>query len=537
MRWQRPTLGTETLVLAAAVYLLAVCNGPYWRAALEGRDLAAPGTWALATGMFGAFCAFYVAALCLLATRWTVRPLLAVAILGSAALDWYSSRYAVFFNRDMLRNVLATQWTEARELLGWRWALHMLLEGLLPAALLWWPRLRTRPVLRAAWIRLAWIAGAVVLTVVSVLPVFADFASLMRNKREIRHLITPGNIVAATVAHVWGSQGRPAVLTPVGEDAVLAQTPGSRPRLLVLVVGETARAQNWGLNGYARDTTPQLAQRGVVNFPHVTSCGTSTEVSLPCMFSPFGRRQYDEVRILAHESLLHVLARAGVEVMWRDNQSGCKGVCQGLPQQDLPQLLGARCPDGQCRDEVLLDGLDALADGAKGSLVLVLHQLGSHGPAYFKRYPPAFERFKPACQSEELRRCSPAEIVNAYDNTLLYTDHVLSRVVDWLGTRSQRFDTAMLYVSDHGESLGEAGLYLHGVPWSIAPEVQTRVPMVAWFSPLWEKSTGLDAGCLRRRAAEAASHDNLFHTVLGAMDVRTRIYEPQMDLLKPCRGR
>ncbi len=536
MRLRRPELDTETLVLLVAVYLLAACNLPFWRAALAGRDLAAPGTWALGVGMFVAFGAFYVAVAGLLATRRTVRPLLAVLILVAAAISYYAGRYAVFFNREMLRNVLATNWSEARELLGIAWVLHMTLFGLLPAALLWWPRLRQRPLHRALLVRAAWVMGALALAVGSLLPVFSDFASLMRNQREIRHLITPGNALAAAAAHLWGRQGRPAVLHPVGEDARLAAT--GRPRLLVVVVGETARAQNFSLNGYGRDTNPELARRQVVNFPDVTACGTSTEVSLPCMFSQVGRRDYDEDRILSQESLLHVLARAGVQVLWRDNQSGCKGVCAGLPTQDLPSTLGAaHCPGGACFDEQLLEGLDAVAAQAPGSLVVVLHQLGSHGPSYFRRYPPAFRRYTPACESDDLHRCSQAEIVNAYDNTLLYTDHVLGRVIDWLQGRQQRFDTAMLYVSDHGESLGENGLYLHGVPWSIAPAVQTKVPMVAWFSQGWTASTGLDLGCLRQRAAQPASHDHLFHSVLGALDVRTRAYDPAWDLLRPCRPR
>jgi lipid A ethanolaminephosphotransferase len=536
MRLRRPELATETLVLLAALYLLAACNLPFWRAALAGRDLAAPGTWALAAAMFVAFGALYVAAAGLLATRHTVRPLLAALILVAAGISYYTGRYAVFFNRDMLRNVLATHWGEARELLGPAWLLHMALFGLLPAALLWWPRLRERPLRRALLVRAAWLVGALALAIGALLPVFGDFASLMRNHREIRHLLTPGNAVAATASHLWGHKARPAVLQPVGEDASLAAT--GRPRLLVVVVGETARAQNFPLNGYGRDTAPELARRQVVNFADVTACGTSTEVSLPCMFSQVGRRRYDEDRILSQESLLHVLTRAGVQVLWRDNQSGCKGVCAGLPTQDLAATLGAaRCPGGECLDEQLLDGLDGVAAQARGSLVVVLHQLGSHGPSYFRRYPPAFRRFEPACESDDLRRCTQAEIVNAYDNSILYTDHVLGRVIDWLQGQQQRYDTAMLYVSDHGESLGEGGLYLHGVPWSIAPAVQTKVPMVAWFSPGWTAATGLDLGCLRRRAAQPASHDHLFHSVLGALDVRTRAYEPDWDLLRPCRPR
>lgn len=537
MRIDRPTLHTETLVLAAALYLLAACNLPFWRAALAGRDWATPGTWALFAGMFGAFAAAYTGFALLLSTRWTVRPLLSILILVGASLAWYMDRYAIYFDRPMLRNVLATQWTEARELLGPRYLLHMLVFGVLPAALLWWPRVARRSPGRAALVRAGWIVACVLLAVGFLLPVFADFASLMRNQRQVRFLLNPGNAVAAGVAEAWGTGARlPPASVPVGADATLA-APQRRPTLFVLVVGETARAQNFSLNGYARPTNPELARRDVINFPHVTSCGTSTEVSLPCMFSPFGRRDYDAAKIASHQSVLHVLQRAGVHVLWRDNQSGCKGVCSGLEAEDMNQVAAgsALCPAGACFDEVLLQGLQERLAGAQGPQAIVLHQLGSHGPAYDRRYPAAFRRFVPACAHDELRQCSQAEIVNAYDNTLLYTDHVLGQLIDLLARHEQRFDTALLYVSDHGESLGESGLYLHGVPFALAPDVQTHVPMVVWLSRSFARSTGLDEGCLRQRAAQPASHDNLFHTLLGAFDVRTQVYDPGMDLLRPCR--
>lgn len=538
MRIRRPTLHTETLVLAAAVYLLAACNLPFWRAALAGRDWATPGTWALFIAMFGAFAAAYTGFALLLSIRWTVRPLLAILVLVSASLAWYMDRYAIYFDRSMLRNVLATQWSEARELLGPRYLLHMLVVGVLPAALLWWPQLARRSLGRAALVRVGWIVASVLLAIGFLLPVFADFASLMRNQRQVRFLLNPGNAVAAGVAEAWGSGGRlPAASIPVGADATLAPGPQRRPTLFVLVVGETARAQNFSLNGYARPTNPELQRRNVVNFAQVTACGTSTEVSLPCMFSPFGRRNYDAARIASHQSVLHVLQRAGVHVLWRDNQSGCKGVCSGLEEEDMNQVAAgsALCPGGACFDDVLLQGLEERLAKAQGPQAIVLHQLGSHGPAYDKRYPAEFRRFVPACAHDELRQCSQAEIVNAYDNTLLYTDHVLGRLIDLLAREEQRFDTALLYVSDHGESLGESGLYLHGVPFALAPDVQTHVPMVAWLSPSFAQGTGLDEGCLRQRATQPASHDNLFHTLLGAFDVRTQVYEPGMDLLRPCR--
>lgn len=541
MQFKRPEVSSESLIALATAWMLATANAPFWRAALAGRDLSAPGTWGFAAALATLVGGLYFVFIAALAHRRILRPLLALLLVTAAGCAWYIDRYGIFLDRAMMRNVLATHWGEASELLSWRMVVHIALWGVLPALALWWPRLVPRRWGRALALRAAWMLAAVAVAAGAILPVFADFASLMRNQKEARHLVTPGNVVAALAGNAWGRQRLAnAPRSAVGADAQLSPAWGqrTRPTLFVLVVGETARAQNFGLNGYARNTTPELAARGVVNFPDAWACGTSTEVSVPCMFSPFGRRQYDEDRILTHESLLHVLARAGFQVQWRDNQSGCKGVCQGLPQVQLDRAqVEGLCPEGQCLDEVLLHGMDKVLADAKGNLFVVMHQLGSHGPAYYRRYPAAFRRFSPACESDDLRLCTPEQIRNAYDNSIVYTDHFLAQVVDFLKARQDRWDTAMLYMSDHGESLGEGGLYLHGVPHSLAPDVQRRVPMVAWLSPAFRQSFGVDEACLRRVAASRRTgHDDLFHSVLGLLDVKTSAYEAPMDLFAACRG-
>ena len=177
------------------------------------------------------------------------------------------------------------------------------------------------------------MAGALVVAVLSVLLVSRDLTSLMRNQRELRYLITPGNYIYGLVGNLArGARDARAPREPVGTDARLIRVAMAphKPRVFVLVVGETVRAANFSLLGtYARPTTPELAKLDVMAFRNVTSCGTSTEVSVPCMFSQWGREDYDERRIRNSEGLLNVLARAGYAVKWLDNQSGCKGVCQG----------------------------------------------------------------------------------------------------------------------------------------------------------------------------------------------------------------
>ena len=534
----RPAIHTETLVLACAAYVMLAGNGPFWRAALAGRSWDQAGTWGFSAALFVALTALYTAVAALVSSRNTVRPLLALVVLVTAAASYYMDRYSVYMDRPMLANVFATDYKEARELLGPGMAVHILVFGMLPAALLWWPRLKKRPLARAFAVRAGWVVAAAALGLGSLLLVFADFASMMRNKEEMRYLITPGNIVASISANLWGKARRPnQPKLVVGADAKVAGALRARPLLFVLVVGETARSRNFSLNGYDRPTNPELAKRNVISFPDAVACGTSTEVSLPCMFSSYGRSNYDEEKVQTHESVLHVLARAGVQVLWRDNQSGCKGVCDGLPVDQLDHAgVAPFCSGDQCLDEVLLSGMEQVLRDRQGNLLVVMHQLGSHGPAYFRRYPPAFRKFQPDCQSEDLRLCSAAEIVNAYDNSLLYTDFFLGKVIDWLEQAQGTHETAMLYVSDHGESLGEGGLYLHGMPYAIAPKGQTRVPFVLWMSQAFRAGLGIDEQCLRARARpDAASHEQLFHSLLGVFSVQTSAYQRKFDLFAPCR--
>lgn len=530
-------------MLVASLFWALSANAAFFGAALRGRSLAEPGTWGFALALGLMLVSLHFLLLGLVCNRWTVKPVLVVLIIGTAVATHFMQSFGIYLDPSMLRNTLRSDVAEVRELWSWRLLPHLLVYAVLPLLMLWRVRLVQRPWLRATAVRVGALGLSVVVFVAVLLLVFQSFASLMRNHKEIRYLATPANYLWSIGAVAAAqAQGAAQPRQPIGLDAAAGprMAARSRPLLVVLVVGETARAANWGLNGYARQTTPELARLPVINFTEVTACGTRNEVSLPCMFAPAGRRQYDEARIRGSQSLLHVLARAGVDVHWRDNQSGCKGVCEGLSQDDVASTHPpGLCHDGHCLDEGLLSGLDerlARLKGSKGTSLRVLHQLGNHGPSYFRRYPPAFARFAPACQNDDLRQCSREEIVNAYDNALLYTDHVLASLIAKLQARASDVDSVMLYVSDHGESLGENNLYLHGLPDAIAPDMQKRVPMVAWFSAGAPAQLGTDAACLQRRAALPWSHDHLFHTLLDWLDVKTALYEPAWDIGQACRA-
>ncbi len=249
----------------------------------------------------------------------------------SAAAAWYMRTYAVMLDPTMVQNVLRTDSHEARELLNWDMVMWVLAWSALPLLGIWVVRLQPVKPMRAVLLRAGSVLAAFVIAVLAFLAISRDLTSFMRNEREARYLITPGNyLYGLAVNSVHRVEDAHQPRETIGADARFIRVSNvAGPRVLVLVIGETARAANFSLLGYPRETNPELAGADITAFSNVTSCGTSTEVSVPCMFSPYGRANYDERRIRNSEGLLDVLARAGYAVKWLDNQSGCKGVCKG----------------------------------------------------------------------------------------------------------------------------------------------------------------------------------------------------------------
>ena len=537
-RWHawRPLVSQELLALLASVFFTLVCNAAFWREYAATGGLETSRGWITAVSLGVAMTGLHTLLLCVVLNRWTTKPLLTVLLLVTAFAGYYSGHYGVYLDPDMIRNILHTDARESAELMTPGLALPLLYSAI-PIGLLWWVRVKSRTPGAAMVRRLLTMLAVAAVTAAALLVSFQDISALMRNHTQMRHLIAPGNYLVslARVAAEDPTSGS-APRTTLGIDAHVIGRSEGKPRVLVVVVGETVRAQNWGLSGYARQTTPELSKLDVLNYTDVTACGSSTEVSLPCMFSARGRRNYDKQAIRRSESLLNVLDHAGIATLWRDNQGGCKGLCAGLPfdsmvDASVPEL----CDSERCLDEILLHGLQARIDAENRDQVVVLHQLGNHGPSYFRRYPDQFKRFVPACETAELGKCNQDQIVNAYDNAILYTDHFLARLIESLQADTSR-ESAMIYVSDHGESLGEGNLYLHGVPYQIAPATQLKVPMVMWISPAMATDRGIDITCMRQHLAAPASHDNLFSSVLGLMQVSSSVYDPSQDLFAPCMG-
>jgi lipid A ethanolaminephosphotransferase len=525
--------------MAISLWLVVFCNASFWRALwrIEGGLSWASLGFLAAVFLFAVLLFHFL--LTFLAFPWVGKPLLVLVLVISALTAYYMDGYGVMIDYVMLQNILGASTREVTEMLGWRMAGHVALLAGVPALWLAWTRIEY-----SRWwkelLKKALALTAIALALGAILFLFyKDFASVIRNHGEVRYLLTPANYLGAANGYLRARARAPRALQVLGEDARKGPSWSAtgKATLTVLVLGETARAANFSLGGYGRKTNPQLEKEDIVYFSNVLSCGTSTASSLPCMFSDLGRAGFGAAQADHREGLLDVFAHAGFSVLWRDNNTGCKGICARVASEDVTRRQPSEfCRADECHDEILLQGLQERLDRANQDLVIVLHQLGSHGPAYHLRVPEAFKAFGPVCGHNQLEKCSREEIVNAYDNTILYTDHVLAQTIALLRRNAGRFDTAMLYVSDHGESLGESGgIYLHGLPYALAPMEQKHVPMLLWLSEGFRARFRIDQACLQAKRHQAFSHDNLFHSMLGLLDIRTKVYRAERDLAAGCR--
>ncbi len=540
-----------SLLLVLALWLTTLGNLPLWRAMWALTDTHGLRTWLGLMGMVMIVLTATIVLLSLLVWPHWRKPAGVVLLMVAAANSYFMFTYGVVIDPTMMANTVQTDVREVRDLLSWSMLVVLALGVVLPGWWWWRQPVQKLPARRLVGRQLGLAALSVLLLLAVIWVSFQDLASTMRNHKSLRYMLNPFNTIYASTRLVVGQTTQARLpLQTIGEDAALARTPGAsqQPPLIVLVVGETVRAANFGLAGYARDTTPQLRQlQGsgeLAYFANVSSCGTNTQVSVPCMFSHLGREAYSK-NDTPYENLLDVLQRAGMQMLWLDNQSGCKGVCDRVPNASTLELKDpALCPDGECFDEIMLRVLPerlAQLDKARGSgpaaagTVVVMHQMGNHGPAYYKRTPTDKKVYQPECRSNVLQDCPAQEIVNAYDNAVHYTDHFLAQTVRWLKTQSR--PTAMLYLSDHGESLGEKGLYLHGMPYMMAPKEQTHVPMALWLSKPLQSQLGWDGACWKKQTAEPISHDHLFHSVLTLAQVKTRWQQPELDVFAACAAR
>jgi len=528
-------LKIKTISLLAFNVLLAVWLGVFLNLAFYEKMQELTPYTGFKAGLFvlasvAVVTAFYTFLFQILNWKWTAKPIaIALVFIGGFA-SYAVNTLGVWITSDQIQNLMQTDIAEAKDTWSWHllvWIIGMVIVPIIVILLI---KLKPEPVLRQVWKKV--VASLVSLALVGGLlfVFYVDFAAIFRENRDLKGMISPQNMIASFVSYYKKKAPKENLpLVTYGEDAQATQLSTGGPKLMVLVVGETARAENFSLNGYAKDTNPKLAKQDILNFSQVSSCGTATAVSVPCMFSGMPREDYDE-RLASHrEGLLDIAKRAGYQVTWIDNNSGCKGTCDRVEQFKIPEPIQQKwCKDDECLDDILIDSLKAYLETIpkddNRSHLVVLHQMGSHGPAYYKRVPAEYRVFKPTCDTNAIQGCTQEALVNSYDNTLLYTDYVLDSLIETL-KNTTKYQTGLWYLSDHGESTGESGMYLHGAPYAIAPTQQTHVPMLMWFSQV---------KCLAQQSKNKLSQDNLFPTMLSLLDIKTKVINAKNDMLQTC---
>ena len=485
---------------------------------------------------------FLVLLFTLLSSKYTTKPILIIAFLVSSFTAYFMDTYHVVIDDSMIRNSMQTNLSESSDLFSLKLVIYVVLLGLLPSYLIYKTKIDYKSFKNEVFSKIKTIILSLILIIIIVFSFSKFYTSFFREHKPLRYHVNPIYWIYSIGKYINTTfNSGPIIVKTIGDDAKIKEEVKhdevEKTELIIMVVGEAARANRFSLNGYEKETNPLLKKEEITNFSNMYSCGTSTAESVPCMFSIFDKADYDYKKGISTENVLDVLKHTKyVNVLWRDNNSDSKGNALRVDFEDFrTSKTNTICEqDGECRDEGMLVGLDEYIKKHKGEdILIVLHQMGNHGPAYYKRYPKEFEKFTPVCKSNQLEECTQEEVSNAYDNAILYTDYFLSKVINFLKPYSNDYETAMVYMSDHGESLGENGIYLHGLPYFMAPDEQKHIGALMWFDG--DIKNEIDTVKLNTYKNNSFSQDNLFHTLLGLFEVETQVYKKEMDILYNAR--
>jgi lipid A ethanolaminephosphotransferase len=470
--------------------------------------------------------------------RWLTKPLLIATVICSSLLFYGTISYGIVFDYGMVQNTLETDTAEALSYINLHAILFFIFFGLLPSFIIYCVQLTYQPFLKELLSRLRLLSLSLVTVFLICAFFYSNYAAVGRNNKDLITYITPYKMVVASFKFVRNHYFYPPLEFKVLDTAPSIIRDNHKKQVTVMVLGETARAQSFSLNGYSKPTNQYTEKQGVISFSKMSSCGTATAVSVPCMFSRLNKDDYEKRIATAQQNVIDIIHLAGADVLWISNNNGsCKGVCTRVKMQQIDTDKSNPLCDGEyCYDEALLAPLRSkLGKLTHQNTLIVLHMIGSHGPTYFKRYPKKRRVFIPDCQRSDIQNCTQEQLINSYDNTIAYTDFVLSQVINELDQVADKNDieTSLLYISDHGESLGEKGLYLHGLPYAFAPEEQTHVPMLYWTDPI---QNDFNLNCLNTSAKSPITHDNVFDVLLSIMSVRTKAYDIDNDPFIKCKS-
>lgn len=453
-------------------------------------------------------------------TKYTVF----LVVISASVFNFFLFKYRTIFDVGMWRNIFQTNINEASDLLNLFSVSSLLIFFLLIIFVInrfnFFPSKSYLSVLTS---RLYFIVLSLVILISTSWTLSKEMSDFLREHKQVRYLNNPGyglfNLLKFSSETFFINKNFDdgqyhSQIAEIDEHH-------EREELIVLVVGETARYDRFGINGYERDTTPNLKKvKNLISYSNFTACGTSTAVSVPCMFALQDNKEFKVSKAQYKANVLDVMPHEDVNIHWFDNNSDSKHVADRVSYKSFKSSENNTVCDDECRDVGMISHIGGVLDPKVDNLI-ILHQMGSHGPAYHKRYPKEFEKFKPACNTDDITKCSNEEINNAYDNSILYTDYFLGELIKELEKFTDTYEVTLLYVSDHGESLGENGVYLHGLPKAIAPKEQTHVPVFLWAP---EGSSDVNYEETFKLKDESFTHYDISDTLLRLTEVETNAY-------------
>mgnify|MGYP001156509080 CR=1 FL=1 len=531
-------IGPSTFIVLIALYFGFVLNFPVTEKIITLAAETGDGYFAYSSPLL--LSAAFAIIFSLFTLPFIAKPFFIFLVFSSAMASFATLKYGVIFDYSMIENIFETNSGEALSYVNLSSIGFSLIFGFVPAVLIAIVKFnRDEPFKIRLFRRVGVVAGALAVIAVIYVTSYKDYASVGRNNAYLNQLIVPSHVFN-TVKYIDRTYfTEPLEYKTIGEDAQPIAATNNKPSLMVLVVGETARTMNIGYNGYERNTNPYTQDMGIISFRDVSSCGTATAHSLPCMFSNMNRKGYKKIRANNQDNALDIIQRSGTSVLWKENDGGDKAVANKLKEVLIdPDTFPEYCSGSYCFDEVMLADFDQeIAEGNGKNKLFAFHIIGSHGPTYWKRYPQNKELFSPSCNQSDIENCTDEEIINVYDNTIAYTDFVLAETIKKLESYKNEYNVALMYISDHGESLGENGLYLHGTPYSLAPDYQTKVPWYIWMDQAFEDAYQLDRQCLEDKAQQGGfSHDNFFHSLIDFSGVSTSAINRDMSIISSCRS-
>ena len=451
-------------------------------------------------------------------------------ILTGGMAAYFSYHYHTYITRSVVAALFETNLIEASEWIGYTFVIYFLFLVCCPLFLLYkikinFPNFKDL-IKQRLLVTIVWLIACIVLGTTW----RTDLSLYLKRHYDIRYFFVPTNYVSSLIelgVYTFATKHQENTMEWV--QIVKRNSAPNKKNLFVFVLGESARDANFSLSGYKRDTNAPLRPytRDIMVFKRTKACGTITRVSVPCMFSHYAQNVYDERSAKYAANVLNILQHEGIDVHWIDNELGCNKVCRYVPTKYT-------CETRTCLDDSLNKELYQMLPDFNKDTFIVLHQRGSHGPRYDLRAPTEYHKFKPICEQADSDLCSQDAIVNAYDNSLYYTSALLADLIEHLSKVTDKFNPILLYISDHGESLGENNLYGHGAEYEFAPDYQKEVPFLVWIPKTTRRALGLNAQCLQNMAHNQVSQDYIFHSILGVFGIKTNVYDNKLDIFSEC---